>query len=176
LFYIGIDASLTATGIVVLDDNCKIFASKIISSNKKETERLIDLTKIVKEFLINFQPPKMITTFIFLENYSFGSRAGQAFSIGEWGGVLRVLLTEMKFKVILVSPPTLKKFVTGKGNTKKEQMLLQVYKKYGQEFMSNDLCDAYGLARMNWSLDHGKGLVEYEKEALNKVKEFNSIV
>lgn len=175
MFYIGIDASLTATGIVVIDEDCKLHSSKLISSKKKDTERLIDLEKIAKEYLSNYAPDRKLTVMAFLENYSFGSRVGQAFSIGEWGGVLRVLLTKMGFEVVEVSPPTLKKFVTGKGNAKKEQMLLQVYKKYGQEFKSNDLCDAYGLARMNWSLGNTKDLATYEKEAIKTVKEFNEI-
>ena len=52
----------------------------------------------------------------------------------------------VNFKVI--APGTLKKFVTGKGNSKKDLMLLKTYKKWGVEFEDDNLCDAYGLARM----------------------------
>jgi crossover junction endodeoxyribonuclease RuvC len=122
-----------------------------------------------------FVPSKMII--IFLERYAYGARAGQAFSIGEWGGVLRVLLDEMKFKEVFeVSPPTLKKYITGHGNAKKEQMLLQTFKRYKIEFQSNDLCDAYGLARMNWARDNQSKLLKHEKEALQTVMEYNKDV
>jgi len=55
------------------------------------------------------------------------------------------LYNEMK-SYIITTPTTLKKFITGKGNAKKELMLLKVYKKWGKEFDNNNICDAYSLA------------------------------
>ena len=52
----------------------------------------------------------------------------------------------LEFKII--SPTTLKKFVTGKGNSGKDIMLLEVYKRWNVSFSNNNLADAYGLARM----------------------------
>ena len=48
---------------------------------------------------------------------------------------------------LVVPPSTLKKFVTGKGNAKKDQMLLKTFKRWGVEFNDHNVCDAYGLAR-----------------------------
>jgi len=47
-----------------------------------------------------------------------------------------------------VPPMTLKKYVTGKGTAKKDEILLQVYKRYGVELSDNNAADAYGLARI----------------------------
>ena len=169
-FYIGIDASLTSTGIVVLDGMEQIYSKAIISSKVKGTERLRDLKKKTKEYMANFVLAQDIP--VFLENYSFGSvMGGRTFSIGEWGGVLRVLLDEMGFKVTGIAPTMLKKFATGKGNSKKEQMLLQTFKRYGQEFDNNDLCDAFCMAMLCYrysNMDKLK-LSADEKEIFKKI-------
>jgi Holliday junction resolvasome RuvABC endonuclease subunit len=43
---------------------------------------------------------------------------------------------------------TLKKFVSGKGTAKKQEMMLQAYKRYGVEINDDNAVDAYGLARI----------------------------
>jgi crossover junction endodeoxyribonuclease RuvC len=69
---------------------------------------------------------------------------------------LRLFLHERKIPFKVVAPNTLKKFVTGKGNSKKNQMMLHAFKKWKMEFDDDNLCDAYGLARMS--------LEEYKNE------------
>jgi crossover junction endodeoxyribonuclease RuvC len=43
---------------------------------------------------------------------------------------------------------TLKKYAAGKGNAKKQEMLLQIYKRWGLEFNDDNAADAYALARL----------------------------
>lgn len=47
-----------------------------------------------------------------------------------------------------IPPMTLKKYATGKGNAKKQEMLLQMYKRWGVEFNNDNAADAYALARL----------------------------
>lgn len=47
-----------------------------------------------------------------------------------------------------IPPMTLKKYATGKGNAKKQEMLLQMYKRWGVEFTNDNAADAYALGRM----------------------------
>jgi Holliday junction resolvasome RuvABC endonuclease subunit len=42
----------------------------------------------------------------------------------------------------------IKKFITGTGTAKKELMLLKVYKKFGEEFQDNNICDAFCLGKL----------------------------
>jgi crossover junction endodeoxyribonuclease RuvC len=42
----------------------------------------------------------------------------------------------------------LKKFVCGKGTANKEQVMLQVFKRWGYEAATNNMADGYGLACM----------------------------
>ena len=43
---------------------------------------------------------------------------------------------------------TLKKYATGKGNAKKQEMLMQIYKRWGVEFNDDNAADSYALARL----------------------------
>jgi crossover junction endodeoxyribonuclease RuvC len=43
---------------------------------------------------------------------------------------------------------TLKKYAAGKGNAKKQEMLLQIYKRWGIEFNDDNAADSYALARL----------------------------
>jgi Holliday junction resolvasome RuvABC endonuclease subunit len=49
---------------------------------------------------------------------------------------------------LVVPPMTLKKYATGKGTSKKQEMLLQIYKRWGVEFNDDNAADAYALARL----------------------------
>jgi crossover junction endodeoxyribonuclease RuvC len=167
-YYVGIDPSLTGTGLVVLDEKCSIICQTVISSKLKGIPRLIDIEESLSEELCKFFGDIKET---FYENYSFGSRLGQAFSLGELGGVLKKFLVDNDVEYTVIAPASLKKFVTGKGNIKKEQMLLQIYKRYNQEFDNNNLGDAYGLAMFAYKY-HNKDkikLTQFEKEVIERI-------
>ena len=47
-----------------------------------------------------------------------------------------------------IPPMTLKKYATGKGTSKKQEMLMQMYKRWGVEFTDDNAADAYALSRL----------------------------
>jgi Holliday junction resolvasome RuvABC endonuclease subunit len=64
-----------------------------------------------------------------------------------------------------VPPMTLKKYATGKGTSKKQEMLLQIYKRWGIEFNDDNAADAYALGRLA-----GKHAIDkIEQEVLDKI-------
>ena len=64
-----------------------------------------------------------------------------------------------------VPPMTLKKYATGKGTSKKQEMLLQIYKRWGIEFNDDNAADAYALGRLA-----GKHAIDkVEQEVLDKI-------
>jgi len=139
----GVDPSLTATAAVVLSDGQILFQG-IIKSKVKGVARLSDLESQFQK-LIKDNPVSLIA----IEGYAYGmSKSSMLASLGELGGLLRVAMHRAKVSYVNVSPGTLKKFVTGKGNHKKEQMLMFTLQKWGVAFEDNNLCDAYGLARV----------------------------
>jgi crossover junction endodeoxyribonuclease RuvC len=62
---------------------------------------------------------------------------------------------------------TLKKYATGKGTAKKQEMLLQMYKRWGVEFNDDNAADAYALAR----LASGSAIDAIERETQEKIKD-----
>lgn len=64
-----------------------------------------------------------------------------------------------KIRVVEVPPTTLKKFASGKGNTKKDEMKLAVYKRFGVEFDDDPGCDklfAFLLHKFGTAVESGE--------------------
>jgi len=144
MFYIGIDLSLTDTGIVVLDDNAKIVDQYSISTLSKDQieKRHVIIKTSIKNIIEKFQPNR-----INIEGLSFGSRGQSMLDLAGLHFVIRNFLYENNIFFEVIPPTTLKKFATGKGNVKKNLMLLYAYKTYGIEFQNDNICDAFFLAR-----------------------------
>lgn len=75
-----------------------------------------------------------------------------ALVLGELSATVRLTIfdyfdDERRFP-LKVPPMTLKKYAAGKGNAKKQEMLLQIYKRWGMEFLDDNAADSYALARL----------------------------
>lgn len=174
---IGLDLSLASTGVVglrlALPRNPQIWR---LQSAYKGVKRLSDLCDQLDTAISGFTQD--IDRWLWedevlavIEGYSMGSRVGQAFSIGEWGGVARLLLYDKRVPFIEVPPSTLKKWTTGKGNSPKDKMRLSVYKRWGFEADSNDVIDAYALAQFGRAyLAIRTGALELDEKAFTKAE------
>jgi Holliday junction resolvasome RuvABC endonuclease subunit len=49
---------------------------------------------------------------------------------------------------LLVPPPLVKKFATGRGNAKKNEVMLAVYKKWKVEYSDDNMADSYVIAQI----------------------------
>jgi len=141
--FVGLDPSLTGTGIVKLDLESNIEEQKLIStkSSDKEEYRMSFILNEVNRIIDN-------DSVVYIEGLSHGS-TGQ--SILEMAGLhycITVNLYQRKITFKDIPPGTLKKFVTGNGRGKKNLMLLKTYKKFGIEFEDDNLCDAFCLAKL----------------------------
>lgn len=107
---------------------------------------------------------------VLIEGFSFGSRGAGVSKMFGIGWTIRIMLEEEHFKWTEAAPTTVKKFASNKGNAKKEDLVLPVYKKWGFESSSNDITDAFIMAKMAWGMYNPDELLEYEKEVLKKIK------
>ena len=154
---VGIDPSLTATGIVVLRDGQVELAR--VTPNKPELDtltRVFMIHHIITSIIENLKdetrgswsPPDMIV----IEGFSYGSKGRSVFDIAYLGWRIREELDKLKredgIPWMEVPPTTLKKYATGKGNSSKEIILQQVYKRWGYETHDNNIADAYVLAQI----------------------------
>lgn len=102
-----------------------------------------------------------------IEGYAFGNRFSLV-SMAAIGTMVRDGLIEEDCALIEVAPSMLKKYATGKGNAKKDQIMLAVYKSWGRDFETSDQADAAVLAMIGLALI---GAVEPETEYRRKVIE-----
>lgn len=163
----GLDLSLTGTGW------CLIGATPVWGRINTVNFRGVDRLLLIEECLTEVLVPAGKIDLLCLEGYSFGSQGRAVFNIGELGGVVRCLLHKQEIPWVEVAPQTLKKFVTGKGNTKKEDMKLHTFKRWGIEFETSDECDAFGLAKMAEVIVSGdtENLTQAQQEAIKKPAE-----
>lgn len=138
---IGVDPSYTSTGVAT--------ASGVSSFELKGDgrERLEHAYRWAKLF-------KGKPVVVFIEGYAPG-RNNRAHQMGELGGVLRLGFTHAGIEYRDVSPPTVKKYATGKGNAGKDQVLAEAIRRLGYEGHSTDEADALWLRQIGLALTGG---------------------
>ncbi len=157
MLIIGIDPSLTATGIVALRDGKVELAET--TKNKPDLgtiervrlirERIASIIEnLINEEKTEWQAPDLIT----IEGFSYGSKGRSVFDIAYLGWRIREDLEQLRvddgIPWLEVPPTQVKQFATGKGNANKEIILQQVYKRWGYETHDNNIADAYVLAQI----------------------------
>lgn len=169
---IGIDPSLTATAVCIWDTELpddqpvvmRVFTSKPAEGVKARIERYQNLVEDVAETIIIHNARN--NSVVFLEGYSATMKGNALFSLCEFGGLLRQRFVDLPKEVIEVPPTSLKKFVCGTGNAKKELMIGHVCKRWGHLFETSDEADAFSLAMLG---ERYVGLAECDNEAQRQV-------
>ena len=128
---IGIDYSLTSPAVCVDGKKFYYLTSKkkwqvkisedIIGYAHKEWTDPIQRFTYISDFVFDI----LFTTnnpTIFIEGYSFGSKAQGLFQIAENCGILKYRLLEKGYGYNTVVPSVVKKGATGKGNADKDKM------------------------------------------------------
>lgn len=165
---LGIDPSLTGTAWCWLGRKGRIIdQARIDTAKLRGAERLCHIEHELSQIA------DMDLRLIAIEGYSFGSQGRAVFQIGELGGVLRRLFFVLKIPCLEIPPAVLKKFATGKGNARKDEVMLNVYRRWGVECGNSDQADAYVLARIGWTLVTGAeaDLTAEQMAALVKLRE-----
>jgi len=150
---LGIDQSYTSTGVVLLKKGA-LFSGHKFSANKEMNrfgqayEIAIHLAGIVDEF-----KPDVIA----IEGLAFGMRGNVTRDLGGLQFVIISHLQEVKGREVEIYAPTsVKKFATGSGRAKKEEMIDSLPKSVYSYFTGlgvkkttglGDLADAYWIAK-----------------------------
>jgi crossover junction endodeoxyribonuclease RuvC len=159
--FVGIDPS-TKTGLVILENNKVHTAIEITSKEKRDPHRFMDIAKTVMKYITEHDV-------ICIEGFSYSSR-GAAVSVQYGiGWILRAELIKAGLSYYEVPPSSVKKFATGKGNAKKDELVLPIYKRWGFEHNSDNVRDAFVLAQISRALNGQVELTKFQQEALNKI-------
>lgn len=144
---VSIDASLTGLAVVSVREPGIFTYEEYTSKPNKTLEGRIDRYKSLADKVfqfISYADPELIL----IEGYAFMAKGSSVVTLGEFGGVLRYFLLQHGAPVVEVPPTTLKKFVTGKGNSSKLEVTSKLSSKYQTEFKTDNHADAFGLAQL----------------------------
>jgi Holliday junction resolvasome RuvABC endonuclease subunit len=158
-YFVGIDPSLVGTGIVMIEEDGNIVEKKLISTTPDipTEQRLLDILKGVS-FIKTV--PRLAK--VYMEDLAYFSKSSRLFELAGLHFLIRTYFFETNIQIKIIPPKSLKKFVTNNGNAKKNLMLLKCYKRWGESFEDDNICDAYCLARL--------ALEEFKDESKQQIR------
>jgi Holliday junction resolvasome RuvABC endonuclease subunit len=164
---IGIDQSLTGFALSVVSVE---FPNKhmtwVYKSEFRGVQRLVDIYNWLDAKFTEFMWNGWDVKDAAMEGTVLASHS--ALALGELAAVVKLVLWyKLPEPPLQIPPMTLKKYATGKGTSKKQEMLLQIYKRWGIEFNDDNAADAYALAR----LASGSATGAIELETQEKIKD-----
>lgn len=133
---VGLDLSITGTGIAVTGPDGKAATSTVRTRDKDKDSRLGQIAAAVRAAaegadLALIEGPVV--------------RSNSAVISGMVHGVVRLELLKLGVPYATMAPASLKKMATGKGTGDKIPMALEAYKRAGLTFPDDNQCDAWWL-------------------------------
>jgi Holliday junction resolvasome RuvABC endonuclease subunit len=168
---IGIDQSLTGFALTAISTtDPTLYITWVYKSPYFGIERLVDIRQwMIDHFDYLYEQGNPIQD-LAMEGTVLASHA--ALVLGELSATVRLAIydyfDEDERFPLKVPPMTLKKYAAGKGNAKKQEMLLQIYKRWGIEFNDDNAADSYALARLVAGFADGaieEAIIEQMKDA-----------
>lgn len=171
---VGLDLSLTGTGIVVLNDG-KIVKQQLIKSKPVPDGKPIDEVKRIRKIVeqIEVITGEYKPTIAVIEGLAFMVRNATALvQLSALNYMTRAMLMDHNVPFVIVAPTSLKKFVTGNGAAKKDVMLIETFKRWGVTILDDNECDAYALSQVGLALLGGnsKDTTKLQEEVLTLLK------
>lgn len=146
--FLGIDPSITNTGVVLLNSEGKLLGctnGSEFTKGLKGFARYEAQAEGIAQYIHELSNDTIVCGY---EGYSYNS-PHRAFDLAEYGGILKYALRSiLRVKCIYLIPPMLNKnFATGHGTASKELMQQAAADECADLLdTSNDICDAYFLA------------------------------
>lgn len=175
---VGIDLSLTSTGIARIESDDPIPWLATVTSNGthdatllERAERIEELTERIVHVVTNDGLPSLVV----VEGPSYGQhrQSGQHDRAGLWWSVASAL-TRRGVALVEVAPAARMKYATGVGNAKKDAVLAATIRRYRTAVITgNDEADALILAAMGARALGGPvetSLPERNRAAMDKVR------
>lgn len=155
----GIDPSLSATGVAVRDD---VFT---IKSKHRGPQRLIDIRDQLAPHLAG-------VNLVAIEGYAYQAINNMA-ALGELGGIVRTTLYAAGIEYVDIAPATLKMYALGVGRGSKTDVIVAARERLGYEGTNDDEADALWLRAIAADLldEPVVRLPEKHRRAITKTRE-----
>lgn len=151
----GVDQSLTSTGIVVLKEGVVKHVSRITSNkDNNQYERVKQICNNFKDLIENIKPNRIV-----FEGLAFGAKGTSVRVLAgvQFGMVVECLRAgyTIDSDIFIVTPNAVKKFATGIGNSGKDEMFKALPLDVREKLLANhkkttglyDVTDAYWIAK-----------------------------
>jgi len=145
---VGIDVSLTATGIAVLKDDGTHHIDTIHTAPGDFDSRFARIDHIVDAIQFNLPPPGAGVIVCLEKPFIHTAHISNSEALIAVGYMVRRHLTRNGYDYIDVTPAHLKQFVSGTGSAKKSAMQMDVLWRWSVRTADDHQADAYGLARI----------------------------
>jgi Holliday junction resolvasome RuvABC endonuclease subunit len=164
--FVGVDPALRKIGLCVLVDGEPV-VRKLIQTHRDDRgpQRLAHIRDALQ---LALEPYRDLIDGAAVEAQALGA-LGDIDQLGQVNGVIQVLLADFGVTPISVPPASLKKFVANNPQAEKALMMRMAKATWGVDFVQDDLCDAYGLARFAEECVESKSTKRYQVEAVFSV-------
>lgn len=177
---IGIDQSLTGFAVTALNvDDPSHYETWVYKSERRGVSRLADIQWWLENKFDWLDKNGNRIVEVAMEGTVLASQS--ALVLGELAGMVKLtcwyyfdgnMNSVIPFPEHLrcplqIPPMTLKKYAAGKGTAKKQEMLMQIYKRWGVEFNDDNAADSYALAR----LASGSATGSIEEQIVEQIKD-----
>lgn len=143
--FMGIDPSLSGTGVVLLNDEGEVLdrGSYCSSKDLEHTGRFEEIAEFVEGFINDWIHAAEF--YVMIEAPSFQSK-GPTITLAQLNGYIAGRVRRLTPNVYQLPPMSLKKFFTMSGKATKTQMQRAASNKYGFDCKDNNQVDAFALA------------------------------
>lgn len=143
---VGLDLSLTATGVAHVDGSTETYRPANDKSSNAGLDRICEIRTAVTA----------VTSDLDLELVVLEGLAFDAHDTNRWQaqltGIVRASLFDRGIPFMVVSPGSLKKYATGNGSAGKPEVLNAAQKRLGYDGYLHDEADALWLRAIGWAL------------------------
>lgn len=139
---IGLDLSLTATGICCLQTDPPDRSLHVVKVKTRGEQRLHDILVQLTRTIRPFDPQLVV-----LEDYPSQAKY-QGHQMGELHGVVKLWFFEKGIPLVKVNQSVLKGFATGRGNAPKDEVFAEAIRRLDYRGSDNNEADAFWLATM----------------------------
>lgn len=178
LVSVGADLSLNGSALVAVRGSGsdyptgmgpKLLAVRRMEHDLKGLERLDAIEAWVQRFFDDLEFRDLLPGIVMFEGPGFASQVAHA--LGNVHGIVKLALWRRGLRLGELPPSTLKKFVTGAGNSEKAVVMKAVFKRWGFDRDDDNECDAFGCAMAG--LCHlGGGTAAQQKVLAGKVVDY----
>ena len=179
-YFVGLDLSLTGSGVTILNDKGKVIKTALIKSKKtgdKPSDELWRILGIRENIFKVIDTLGLIdenggnTVYYAIEGMAFLAKGTSLVQLAALNYFIREWISYDKKDFVIVAPTSLKRFATGKGNSEKDHMILEAYKKFGLDNIDNNVADSLFLASVASMLfGKEKPTNNFQKETLDSLK------